>query len=305
MLRIILSFFALLHCSSAFTEERIIEVGNASIFCTKIGTGSPLFILHGGPGLSQAYLRPQMEALAKENTLIFYDQRGGGSSTGDINPENINLSTFLDDLDQVRKAYGYDKISILGHSWGGFLALQYALKHPDKVEKLVVSNSLPMNSHDVSLFIQEWEVKVAPYLESIEKIKASPGFKTGDPRTFKNYYTEMFKGYCFNPDKADKLNLLMSPKANINSLKIMEISQKTILGRPFDLTQSLQSLQTPTLVIHGKEDVIPFETAERIYKALPQAKYVLIPNCGHFPYVETPETYFEEIRHFLKTDLPL
>lgn len=86
--------------------------------------------------------------------MIFYDQRCCGQSTGEINASTINIETFVEDLDRIRQELGYKKISILGHSWGGFLAMNYATSHSENVDRLILSNSLPASSEEYTLFSQ-------------------------------------------------------------------------------------------------------------------------------------------------------
>lgn len=100
-----------------------IKTNDAQIFCRVFGKGEPIIVVHGGPGLSQDYLLPQMAKLAQTNLVIFYDQRGCGLSTGAINEDSIQIKTFVDDLEAIRKSFGYKKVTVLGHSWGGFLAM--------------------------------------------------------------------------------------------------------------------------------------------------------------------------------------
>jgi proline iminopeptidase len=303
MFRIFLALLSIIYSSGSFAiiaEEKYVEVNNAALFCTRLGEGAPLMVLHGGCGLSQNYLRPQMDALANSFSLLFYDQRAGGKSTGEISPATINTATYVSDLDAVRKAYGYEKISLLGHSFGAFVAIHYALAHPDKVDKLILSNSMPISSTLFSEFLEELSKRMGTEMALVEKLQTTPGFQTGDPETYKEYYTLYFKHYLFNPEKVKELNLQMSPQAALNSVKILEVGAQTLFGKPYDLTDSLKTLKVPALVIHGREDVIPYSTAEQIYHALPHAEWFLIPQCGHFPYIETPETYFAKIREFLR-----
>ena len=90
-------------------KEFFIEVDGAKLFCRTAGEGDPLIVLHGGPGLSQDCLLPQMMQLAKNHFVIFYDQRASGQSEGALDPESINLDRFVEDLGSVLK-----RLSIVG-----------------------------------------------------------------------------------------------------------------------------------------------------------------------------------------------
>ena len=144
-------------------EEFFIQSGEIQLFCRKMGSGKPLVILHGGPGMTQDYLLPQMSQLAENSLIIFYDQRGCGQSYSPINEQSINMETYVEDLDQIRRELQVDKISILGHNWGGFLAMHYAIAHPKAVDKLILSNSMPASSEDMALFNAEWLHRISLY----------------------------------------------------------------------------------------------------------------------------------------------
>lgn len=280
-------------------NETYIEVNGASLFCKTMGRGSPLIVLHGGPGFSHDHLLP-LSKLARDNFLIFYDQRGGGKSTGEITPETINLGTFIDDLDAIRKAYKLDKIAILGHSWGGLLAMHYAIAHPEHVEKVILSNSCPATAEGYAAFLQEYQKRLAPYQDELKKLENSQAFASGDLSAISEYCRIIFKTYFYDPDKIDQMNLNMTSQAAMNLFKIFAILQQNVLLKPYDITHDLKLLHIPALIIHGDFDPIPVSCAENIHDSFENAEYILIKNCGHFPFVEQPEAFFAPVRDFLE-----
>ncbi len=295
----LLSFVKNATCAETPVMESFVQAGDAQLFCSTLGQGKPLIVLHGGPGLSQDYLQPHLEELGKHHFVIFYDQRGSGKSTGEINPEDMNLETFIEDLDQVRKTYNLETVSILGHSWGGFVGLNYALKYPERVEKLILSNSMPASSDGLALFHAEWVRRNAPFIEELMKIRNDPAFIAGDPELTEHYYRVLFRVYCHCPESANFLNLKMSANANTNAVKIFGLMTKNVLCKPYNLHPLLSTLEVPTLIIHGQDDIVPSSTAQATCECLPNATLILIEDCGHFPYVEAPETYFCSLKDFL------
>ena len=284
---------------SAESKEVFVENNNTKIFCKSEGEGDPLIVIHGGPGLSMDYLLPQMSELTTTNFVIFYDQRGCGRSSGEIGSETINIETFISDLEAIREAFHLKKVSILGHSWGGFLAMQYVLAHPDHIDKIILSNSLPASSEDMALFLKEWVARMEPYQSKLAEFHANPGFEEGDPTVTEEMHRVIFRTYCHNPEKANLLSLKMSQKACVNGAKVYELLRQNVLDKPFNLHPNLNLLKIETLVLHGDSDPIPPITAQNIHKSIPNSKYVLMKNCGHFPYVEDPDTYFNVINQFL------
>lgn len=276
-----------------------VEVEDAKLFYREAGQGSPLIVLHGGPGLTQNYLLPAMDQLADKNHVIFYDQRGCGQSTGAINDDTMTVEQYVADLDKLRQSFNLEKISILGHSWGGFLAMQYAIAHPEHVEKLILSNSCPASFDEYALFEQNWVRLMKPYMPEIELIQQTKEYTEGNPDLVEKLFRIMFRVYCYNPVKANLLNLREPANVNVNGAKILGIFNKNVLGKPFNLHPALKNLKIQTLVIHGDHDPIPPITAQNLHDSIKGSKYILMKECGHFPYVEDPNTYFKHLREFL------
>lgn len=300
--KIIYAFVALIIFSAATPQhnEKFIQAPGATLFSEIIGSGSPVIVIHGGAGyLTHDHLLPHMEPLAKHNQVIFYDQRGLGRSTGEINPENINLNTYLEDIETIRLSLGAKKVSLLGHSWGSFLAVRYAIRYPESVDKLILVSSMPASSNDLGLFFTELQKRLAPYHEKIEKIESSELYLSGDPETVANDQKLVFQTYMFCPENITKLNLRNSQKANQNGFKVWEIFKEQIFRKPYDITSQLSSIQRPTLILHGDADPIPFVIAEHLNRAIPNSKLIKIEQSGHFPFVEQPECFFKAIEDFL------
>ena len=293
--------FLLLACAAIASapQERFVPSRNGTLFCRTFGQGDPIIVLHGGPGLSQEYLLPQMEQLAENNLVIFYDQWGCGASQGEISAATVSTTSFLEDLESIQKAFGLTKVTLAGHSWGGLLAIQYAIAHPEAVEKMILFNSLGASSEEFFLFLQEWLRRMAPYQAKFDAIQSSPKLAAGDPDTVENFYWLMFRTYCHNPRKVELLNLKMSPAAGANGLKVNGLFFESFFSAPFDFHPALQKLQIPTLILHGDSDVVPLLCAENLHKSIKGSRYVLLSDCGHFPYVETPKPFFDEIKAFL------
>ena len=284
------------------SKEVFVDVKGAKLFCQVMGEGKgkPVIVIHGGPGLGQGYLLPQMAKLAEKHEVIFYDQRASGKSTGEINEDTMRLDTFVEDLDAVRQAFGLKKVTLLGHSWGGFLAMEYACDHPEAVDKLILMSSMAPSSEELSFFLANWLQIMAPIQDELKQIRQSQQFIAGDPETVEKYYRLIDRKYCYNPEKANELSLRMSRKEGLNSFLINDMVRETVFSNAFDLHDELKDLEIPTLIIHGDTDPIPFITAERTHKTIPGSKFVLLKECGHYPYVEQPELLFKSINEFLK-----
>lgn len=285
--------------TSIDAKEGFIELKNAKLFYREEGGGSPLIVLHGGPGLAQDYLLPALYKLADHHRVIFYDQRGCGQSTGIINDQTMTIEQYVADLDSVRKALKLEKISLLGHSWGGFLAMQYAIAHPEHVDKLILSNSCPASFDEYACFAEEWVHLMKPFKDEMDAIQQTKEYEEGNPEVVEQFFRIMFRAYCYNPKKADLLNLLKTANQNVNGAKILETVNHNVFGKPFNLHPALTNLKVQTLVIHGDHDPVPPSAALNIHDSIPGSKYILMKQCGHFPYVEDPATYFKHLNEFL------
>lgn len=289
MLKLILSLFCFVSLYAFESKEFFVPTKDAKLFCRVMGKGKPLIVIHGGPGLSQDYLLPEMGRLAETHLVVFYDQRGCGQSIGEITQETVSLNSYVDDLEMLRKQLGFEKIAVLGHSWGGFLAMNYAIAYPDHIEKLVLSNSMPATAEDFNLFVQEWFKRMAPFQAELSKIHDNP----------EDTNRLTFRTYCFLPDKANLLSLKVTKEASDRGSKVYDIFRKKVFEQAFDLTPSLKGLSVPTLVIHGDFDPVPLLTAQHIHEAIPHSQFVIMKECGHFPYVEDPAVYFRHLKAFL------
>ena len=110
-------------------RESHVPVKGGRLYVREIGSGTPVVVLHGGPDFNHKYLLPELDDLASRFRLIYYDQRGRGKSSADVSADEITIESEVDDLDQLREHFGLDELSLLGHSWGSLLAMEYASRH--------------------------------------------------------------------------------------------------------------------------------------------------------------------------------
>ena len=129
-----------------------VPVGHASLYTREIGTGEPLIVLHGGPDFDHRYLLPDLDRLSDRYRLIYYDQRGRGLSADGVNPEDVTMGSEVEDLDAVRQHFQLESATLVGHSWGTVLALEYAIRHPERVSRLILMNPAPASAADYGAF---------------------------------------------------------------------------------------------------------------------------------------------------------
>ena len=279
---------------SAGAVESRIAVAGASLYSRAIGRGQPVIVLHGGPDFDHRYLLPELDRLADRFRLIYYDQRGRGDSANGVRPEDVTLALDLDDLDQVRQFYRLDAPVLLGHSWGTVLALEYALRHPTHVSRLILMNPAPASASDVAVLRKAYIEGLGGDMDSQKEIVASAAYQAGEPETVAARYRIHFEHALVRPEDYESLMARMKAafvrqgREGIVKARAVEdrLYRDTWQTLGYDLMPKLGAVRIPTLVLTGDHDFIPREIAEHIAHALPDARLVVLKDCGHFSYLE-------------------
>src|SRR5512135_1552196 len=166
----------------------MIRVDGAPLYFREVGQGQPIVVLHGGPDFSHAYFLPELDRLADSFRLIYYDQRGRGRSAEGVGPEDVSIDSEMRDLDALRRYFGLESVAVLGHSWGGVLALEYAIRHPNNVSHLILLNTAPASHQDFLLLRREGRRNAAADLEQLRGVAASQRYQSGDLEADAEYY---------------------------------------------------------------------------------------------------------------------
>ena len=126
-------------------DQTTVELNGVRIYTRRVGDGPPVVVLHGGPGAHHDYLLPQYDRLALGRTLLYYDQRGGGRSPVPRDTP-VGWREHVADLEALRDRWGLERVTLLGYSWGGLLAVLYALEHPARIGRLALVSSAPITA---------------------------------------------------------------------------------------------------------------------------------------------------------------
>ena len=279
--------------------------GDGRLYCRARGHGPPVLALHGGPDFDHTYFLPELDRLADSICLVTYDQRGRGRSRGDVRPAEITIESETEDVERVRRHFGLESVAVLGHSWGGLLALEYALRHPQRVSHLVLANTAPASSLDAIRFRQHLlAVRPPGDTERLQAIAASEEYRAGDLKAEADYYRVHFGVTLRDPDLLERL----VPRLREHFTPAGVLLARTIEQRLYDLTwrqagydliPRLRSLDVPALVLHGEHDLVPLAVATRIAEALLGGRLVVLPRCGHFAYLEQPEEFYGSVAALL------
>jgi len=286
-------------------RESSIRVGTAELYVREVGDGPPIIVLHGGPDFDHTYLLPEMDALADSFRLIYYDQRGRGASARGVAPEDVSLESEMADLDAVREHFGSPSVTLLGHSFGTVLALEYAVRHPDRVTALILMNPAPASHADFLLLKSERARRWPEDVARLKLLAATDGYRRADPDAVAAYYRVHFRAALARPEDVEKvvvkLRASFTPEAILKARKIeTRIYEFTWFRDDYDLLPKLGDLRIPTLVLGGDHEFIPEECAAHIAQAIPGARRVTFRDCGHFSYLECPADVRRELDAFFK-----
>lgn len=275
-------------------REGFAHVDGAELYFRDVGQGPPIIVLHGGPDFSHTYFLPELDRLSDSFRLIYYDQRGRGRSASGVEPEDVTIESEMEDLDGLRRFFQLESVAVLGHSWGGVLAMEYATRRPERVSHLILLNTAPASHEDVMLVRAYWRRTAAQGLEQLRAIAATPRYQSGDLEADAEYYRFHFRPALAQPEHLEpvvsRLRIGMTPEGIRKSRAIEDrLYEQTWSLDGYDLLPRLARLRIPTLVLHGDRDFIPATCTEHIARAVPGSRFVLLRDCGHFSYLERPD----------------
>jgi proline iminopeptidase len=279
---------------AARVREGFAPVEGAELYYRDVGEGQPLVVIHGGPDFDHTYLLPDFDRLAARYRLVYYDQRGRGRSRGKVDLDEIHIDKYVEDLDGLRRHLGLESVAVVGHSWGGIVAMHYALRHPERTSHLVLMNTAPASHADLLLMREERLRRRAVHERALTAIM--PGYARGDPEAVAAYYRIDYGTTFRRAEDLKRLKLEWSRK-DIKSGRAIEarLSQGLIWSEGYTLLPALAGVRSPTLVVHGDFDFVPIECAEHIVQAIPGARLAVLPDSGHFSYIDAPD----QVRHAL------
>ena len=281
-------------------REGFVSNHGITLYFREIGTGQPIFIVHGGPDFDHKYLLPEMDLLADGYRLIYYDQRGRGNSFRELNHEEILIEKYIEDIDCLRKFFKYEKIAIMGHSWGAHLAMHYAVNQTENVSHLILLNTAPASYEDSVLMMQNIRKRRAPYEAELKAISETEEFKQGEPRLVDKFHKIVYGTTFKNPVLAERLNLNFTKENIISGRRIEDLLLTQVYSKEgFTLIPKLKNLSIPTIIIYGDYDFIPFECSKHIADAISGSQLVTLRGSGHFSYIDSQAEFRSALDNFL------
>jgi len=281
--------------------EGNVRVENAQLYVRDVGQGRPIVVMHGGPDFDHSYLLPDLDRLADEFRLIYYDQRGRGRSSENVQPDEVTLQSEIEDLESVRGYFGFDTVAVLGHSWGGLLAMEYAIRYPKRVSQLMLLNTGPASHADYLLFQEKLsQMRTTGDVEQMKELASGPGYEAGDVEMDAAYYRIHFRPTLRDPAQLERLVQSLRRNFRAEGIRKARAIEQRLYAETWTLPEYdrfpwLKRLRVPTLVLHGDYDFIPVEVAAHVAQAIPGSHFVVLGDCGHFSYMESPDQVQEAI----------
>lgn len=278
-------------------RQGLLSLDDARLYYEVVGTGDPIIVVHGGPGLDHNYLQPGLDVLARSNTLVYYDQRGLGRSSAELAPSVINVQAFVEDIEALREALGYERIDVLGHSFGALIALEYAAAHPDHLRTLILMNPAePGTRFSDELERRRLARRTPEDSTELATLTSGEGFAARDPATVSEVYRIRFREWMRDRERVADLDLDLAETTAKNGPEVGRLLRESLEDEE-ELWDRLGGIQTPTLVLHGRYDPMPLDMSQELARALPLGRLVVLES-GHFPYVEDPDGLLSAVSAF-------
>jgi proline iminopeptidase len=260
------------------------------------GTGKELVIVvSGGPGLPREYFQPILSPLTPFMTLAYYDRRADTLST---KPPHgfVTLSEMADDVDALRLTLGYNRVTLLAHSMGGAIALNYALRYPTHVKRLILvgSSAVLEDQRNVERRLLQ---SLTPEQLATYNANDSQGRTTIACEQVLNRYRALFPAY-FHKQLESRYQ-----ESSLYAAYFDALARKLVFASnegPYDYRQRLSEITVPTLVIQGRYDTVTtMNQATELAKGLPNSRLAVFRHSSHFPFIEENFMFTEWVRQFI------
>jgi proline iminopeptidase len=278
-----------------------VDVGGHSVVAYSFGSGEEtVFCLNGGPGLPCDYLREAHSCLIDQGfRVVAFDQLGTGASDRPTDPALWTIQRYVEETETVRRALGLGKVHLLGHSWGGWLAIEYALTHPDALKTLILENTVA----DIPHLVGELErLRGALGSETVAMMLAHEAAGTLDHPEYQAAITVLnYRHVCRLPQWPAPINRSLGDW-NMGPYCTMQGPNEFLYTgnlKDWNRVPDLPRITVPVLITTGRHDELTPACALRMKLGLPNAELHVFPNSSHMPFYEEPGAYYPVLTAFL------
>ena len=281
-----------------------ISVDGYNIVTYSYGSGdNTVLLLNGGPGLPCDYLRDPHIALANKGfRIVAFDQLGCGKSDRPDDPNLWNISRYVEEVEQVRKALKLGKVHLTGSSWGGWLSIEYSLTYPENVHSLILLNTcgdLPHLTTELNRMRNALgsETQAMMLHHEAEESYDHPEYQAAI--TILNY-----RHVCRLKQWPESLLASVNDWNMGPYMEMQGPNEFLYIGnlKNWNRIGKMHDLKMPCLIITGTHDEIGPACAARMHSVLPNSRVVVFPNSSHVPFYEEPDAYFPVLENFLHND---
>jgi proline-specific peptidase len=276
-----------------------VPIRDLSLFVDVVGRGYPLLLMHGGPGTDHWTMMP-FRRCADRFTLVFYDHRCNGRSVG-APVSSMTWENLTADAEALRQKLGFDRWAVLGHSFGGHVALEYALRYPDSLSHLVL-----LDTGGDARWAQENAPKVlAKRGYSPEKVELVRRWFNGEfaPEEMFRIFMRIGGAYQHHASLWQLVQGVLSGAWRTKFRGDALVFAGRHLAKGWTVMDRLGEITVPTLIMAGRDDfVFPPECQRELAAGIPNARLRIIERAGHNPHVEQPAEVMQAVRDFISAE---
>jgi proline iminopeptidase len=258
-----------------------------------VGNATPLLLVNGGLLYDHSLLWPSLSPLAADRQVILYDQRGRGMSQSPTDPLAARFEDDAEDMGALRRALGIRQWDVLGHSWGGGIAMLGVVRDLAGTRRLVTVDAVGPTSAWMPILRDNAIARsVGEDRSTLEELDGA-ALHAPDPAVHGAYSRAGYRAWFADADMAQYFS--PPPATSVTGAAIAARLRR----EGYDWTEQLRALSAPTFVLHGERDALPAAIALELSTLLPRARHVLLPAAGHMPFWEAPERFFSLVGSFL------
>jgi proline iminopeptidase len=279
-----------------------VDIARTKIFYRIFGEGKPLLLINGGPGFPSNHFVPLAQELSKNNRqVIIFDQRGTGRSRlSRLDSKTVNMKLMIEDIEALRNHLQISNWTLMGHSFGGVLAMSYAVQYPDTVDAIILSASggIDLEFHDY--IAANLAVRLSPSQRLLleywsKKIRE----KKDVDRAIEERLKINLSGYVFYPENRETIIKSLTETSKLVPI-VNDLVWNDLQKQNYNLANELKDFQKPVLIIQGRQDFIGESTAIKTHEAIPNSELIFINECGHSIWLDKKDKYFNSIAKFLE-----
>lgn len=266
-----------------------LTINDTELHCQLRGEGEPLLAMHGGLGLDHAYLLPYLARLEQRRRVIYYDHRGNGNSAPPEDWSTVTFDALTVDADALRAHVAGGPTALFGHSFGGFIALHYALRYGENLTGLV----LCATASNLADHAPVMPASMTPAQQTAFGAMFSAPMQ--NDAEWRRHWATVLPMY-FYADASEVIAAL----DEFTTYRAAAWNRGRELLAGYNLKDRLSEIQTPVLILSGKHDfILPPAYAEDLHRSLPNSELVVFENSGHFPFIEEPDKFIDTLSNWL------